>query len=169
MNKKIILLTNIPNPYRIPLFNVMNEKFSQNSFDLKIMFWARKYGRRKWRDSLQSGHFNYVILRSWQIRLAEEWYLFFPINLFTSLFKERPSTIITGGFSIASIIVFLFHLITKVPYIIWSGEINREGKTPSSLRTFLRKILAKKSSAFIAYGTKAGECLKNLDSIKSIF
>ena len=130
MSNKIILLTNIPTPYRVPLYNAVNKIFFKNNYNFKVVFCAQEYDRRKWQNPLKDAKFDYVILKSWQIRLTEEWYLFLPINLFVTLLREKPFIVITGGYSIATIFVFLFHLMTNVPYIIWSGEIKRKTKKP---------------------------------------
>ena len=135
----------------------------------KVIFCAQGYERRKWKNPLREAEFEYTILKSPKIRAGEEKYVFFPINLLAVLFNERPSVIITGGFSISTILVFLFHLLTETPYIIHSGEIIRKNKRISGIKTFVRKILAKNSAGFVAYGTKAGEYLHYLNPQKPIF
>lgn len=180
---KILLVTNAPTPYRIPLFNVLSHLFATNNLKLKVIFLTMGYSRRKWQIPLKEIKFDYASLKSRQIRLSEEWYLFIPLNFFKILLKEKPQVIIVGGFSIATLFVFIFNLISKVPYIIWSGETGRdeflpqkilgEMKMPNrfyiSARFILRKFLIKKASAYIAYGTKAGDYLRIMGSKKPIF
>jgi len=168
LNRKVLLITNIPTPYRVPLFNVMSQMFSRVGFTLNVVFCAKGYKGRKWENPLRSADFEYYILKSLKIRLRED-YIFLPLNLLSLLLRERPSVVISGGFSFQTIIVYLFDLITKTPYIVWSGEIPREKRNIPFPRCIIRKILAKKASAFIAYGTKAGEYLMTLDSKKPIF
>jgi len=160
--------------------------FKENNFELKIIFYTKGYGRRKWKNPLNDAEFDYSILKTLKIRFSEESYLFIPFNLINVLLKEKPKIIITIGFSFATIFIFLYHLFTKVPYIIWSGEVERKAIYSSdviatfmvhkdskaiahSIRRILRKILIRYSSALIAYGTKAGEYLRSLDSTRPIF
>ncbi|MBK8414402.1 MAG: hypothetical protein IPL22_07750 [Bacteroidetes bacterium] len=44
--KKVLLITNIPNPYRIPLFNEISKHFAAAEIHLKIIFGASGYKRR---------------------------------------------------------------------------------------------------------------------------
>ena len=43
-----ILITNIPTPYRIPLFNELAAAFAATGVSLKIVFAASGYERRQW-------------------------------------------------------------------------------------------------------------------------
>lgn len=164
---RVLLITNAPTPYRIPLFNAMDKMFFKNGFALKVLFCASGYARRKWENPLREANFEYSILRSLKIRLDKEAYILLPINLFKFLLKEKPALVISAGFSTATIFVYLFYLITKRPYIIWSGEV--EGGHQSVIRSSMRKILANKASAFVAYGTRAGKYLESLNCKKPIF
>ena len=44
--KKVILITNIPNPYRVPLFNELANRHQSLDLKLKIVFANNTYKRR---------------------------------------------------------------------------------------------------------------------------
>ena len=44
--KKVILITNIPNPYRVPLFNELANRHQSLDLKLKIVFANSTYKRR---------------------------------------------------------------------------------------------------------------------------
>ena len=167
--KKVILITNIPTPYRVPLFNVMSRMFTREDLDLKVLFYAETYDRRKWKCPLVDARFDYKVLKSWKIRINEERTLFVPLNLIDILRKEKPSVIIVGGFSVPTLMVYLFTRLKKIPYILWSGEIAESATVRSSLQKTLRPLFVKKAAAFIAYGSKATSYLKSIDANKTGF
>ena len=65
--------------------------------------------------------------------------------------------------------IWLISFLNKIPYIIWSGAIERKDRSESFLRKIQRKILVKRAAGFIAYGTKAKQYLLSLGAdIKKI-
>ena len=55
--KKVVLITNIPNPYRVPLFNELSKQLRNESIHLKIIFANRTYKRRRFK--LNEGDFKF--------------------------------------------------------------------------------------------------------------
>ena len=161
--KKIILVTNIPTPYRIPLFNEIDRQLKGRNIDFKVLFASRGYSRRKWRIDLDECIFQYEFLPSKSFELgSEEATTFSYSGLLRKIFRERPATVIVSGFSLATMKLWLLSWLIKTPYIIWSGEILSRTKSYSSLRIMQRKLLVKRASGFIAYGTLAKEYLISL-------
>ncbi len=62
--KKILLITNIPNRYRIPLFNELNRQLKERDIKLKVVFGALGYDRRKWKIDMNECHFDYLNLHN---------------------------------------------------------------------------------------------------------
>lgn len=60
--KKVIFITNIPNPYRIPLFNEIHNQFLDINVKLKLVFGAEGYKRRMFQLDLNEIKFEYEIL-----------------------------------------------------------------------------------------------------------
>jgi len=47
--KNVLLITNIPTPYHIPLFIELNRQLKELGIEFKaLLFGARGYARRKW-------------------------------------------------------------------------------------------------------------------------
>lgn len=164
MDKKILIITNIPNPYRIPFFNELNRQLQKRGNELLIAFGAIGYKRRKWKFNLkEEAKFNYVFLKSKLISLfSDEKFLFTYGGLFNLINKFQPEIIIVTGFSVATFKLWLLSLIIRIKYVIWSGSINTKGRKDTFLRFVFRKVLIKKASGFIAYGSKAKEYLIKL-------
>ncbi len=160
---RILLITNIPNPYRIPLFNELNQQLLAEGYALKVVFGALGYSRRKWNINLEDCEFDYTILPSKAIKKkGQESVIFTYPHLNKLLRDEQPVAIITNAFSIATTKLWLRNIIISTPYIIWSGGIDNKYRRVSKYRTWQRKLLVKGASGFISYGTKAKEYLVSL-------
>ena len=162
-NRKVILITNIPNPYRIPLFNELKRQLGSKGLKLKVIFGALGYTRRKWEISMSEAEFEYEVLPTRSIRYADpEKSSFTYSGLNRVISQEKPSVIITNAFSIATTKLWFRSWFKKTQYIIWSGAIPRKDKPDSYLRKLQRKILTRKAAGFIAYGSIAKEYLVSL-------
>jgi glycosyltransferase involved in cell wall biosynthesis len=162
--KKSVLITNIPNPYRVPLFNELSKQLKNDNIHLKIIFANKTYKRRLFQLNESDFQFDYTFLDNEAITVGnnnENTYFTYK-GLYQQLKNENPDSIIVSGFSSATIKVFLYTLINRTPYIIWNGSIAKKGRKDSFIRTLQRKLLTHFAKAFIAYGTKAKSYLMNI-------
>lgn len=163
LSKRILLITNIPAPYRIPLFNKLNSELKKNNSEMLVAFSSRGYKRRKWEIDLEECLFNYKILDSGSIGLFNnEKTLFFYNGIYKLLKSFRPDHIIVSGFSIATLKLWFRSFFKRTNYIIWSGSINNKGRKDSPLRIIFRKLLIRRAKGFIVYGSRAKEYLIKL-------
>lgn len=160
--KKILLITNIPTPYRIPLFNELHQRLQQSSIHLKIIFSVQNYARRKWQLDEQDFLFPYDFLNKTKLVNSRENTRFRYPGLLQKLLEERPELIIVSGFSAATMVSLIYSRITGIPYVIWSGEIAVRGDRVSWLRSVQRKWLTRAATHFIAYGSQASNYLQQL-------
>lgn len=160
---RVLVVTNIPTPYRIPLFNQLNEELEKRGIKLKVAFGALGYARRKWAVDMSQCKFEYEVLPSKNLCYSSpEKSSFTYSGLYRIISKENPSVIITNAFSIATTKIWLRSWFKKTDYIIWSGAIRRKDKSDSFVRILQRKILIRRAAGFITYGTKAKEYLISL-------
>lgn len=155
--KKVVLITNIPNPYRVPLFNELSKQLKNDNLHLKIIFASKTYKRRLFQLNESDFQFDYSYLDNEAITVgnnSENSYFTYK-GLSKELKKEKPDVIIVSGFSSATVKVFLYSIINRTPYIIWNGSIAKKGRKDSFIRKLQRSFLTRFASAFIAYGTKA--------------
>jgi len=160
---RILLVTNIPTPYRIPLFNELKEQLERRGLRLKVVFGALGYARRKWAVDMSQCKFEYEVLPSKNLTYSDpENSSFTYSGLYRVISKENPSVVIANAFSIATTKLWLRSWFKKTDYIIWSGAIRRKDKSDSFVRRLQRKILTRRAVGFIAYGTGAKEYLVSL-------
>ena len=155
---KIALITNIPVPYRVPLFERLAKKI-----DIFIYFMAASERKRGWEPKVYQG-FAYKILPDlaigFQNKATQESFSFHtnPTLAFELLKRFYDVMIIGGLASLSNYIAFLVSKIKRKPVILWIGNTLQD--EPSTLRKIampLIKLLMKFSDAFVVYGTRSKE------------
>ncbi|MBK9637314.1 MAG: glycosyltransferase family 4 protein [Bacteroidetes bacterium] len=165
--QKVVLITNIPTPYRIPLFNELNKQMLQEEMELHVIFSESGYKRRKFEIDFSQINFTYSILSGGTItsnKDNEKTYFFYK-GLWKALNKLQPRNIIVAGFSSASIITSIWCQRKNIPFSIWSGSIESETRNISWLRIKLRRQLIKRAKSFIAYGSLAAKYLVKMGAL----
>jgi glycosyltransferase involved in cell wall biosynthesis len=163
MGKKVLLVTNIPTPYRIPLFNVLHDKLLTRGIGFKVLFGALGYGRRQWRIDMKDCSFPYDVLPSARLRFSNPERASFTYNgLMRVIARERPDAIITNGFSVATTKLWAHSFFRSIPYIIWSGDIANNWESERGLRLLQRKLLVHRAMGFISYSSSARDYLLQL-------
>ncbi len=167
--KRVVLVTNIPAPYRIPLFNELDDQLGQAGYSFYVLFGGATYSRRKWEVDLSSCRFSYQILTSRTVRQgwSSERTAFMYSGLNSLLIELEPDLIIVPGFSLATVKAWWFSKFKKCKYIIWTGGTGRNKSHRSSLRKMLRQFLAKEAGAAIVYGSLAGAYMRSLGVAKT--
>jgi len=160
---KILLITNIPNPYRIPLFNELSCQLEVLGFELLVVFGAMGYERRKFSLDMSDCKFRYTVLPEKSIRYRDiEKISFIYSGLYSLIREENPDIIITNAFSIATLKLWFRSWFSGVPYIIWSGAIHGPGEPVSAPRKIQRRLMISRASGFISYGAMAKQYLVDL-------
>jgi glycosyltransferase involved in cell wall biosynthesis len=166
--KKVVIVTNIPNPYRVPLFNEVNRLFLEKGIRLKVLFGSKGYSRRKFNLDLNELKFDYELLHSKKIDFGNQEKTYFSYRgMMRAIRDESPDVVIVSGFSVVTIRLWLKSFLQKTKYIIWSGSIHKKGRNDSWLRVKIREFLVQRAYAFIAYGSKSKEYLLDLGAAES--
>lgn len=155
--KKILIITNVPNPYRIALFNELNKQLSDAGMELLVIFGAAGYSRRLSTTDLSEATFPYKILSGGVYTSAEnnERTFFGYKGLMKEIRNYGSLQDIVIGFSPATVRLYLLSLFSDFKYIIWAGSILRKGRNDRFYRIWMRKLLMHRAWAFIAYGSLA--------------
>lgn len=119
---------------------------------LHVLFLAAGDPRRRWRLDPASFGFSHGILGHHRDRALRTALLPF------SLRDARPDAVVASGFSPAAIATFLFARRREIPIALWSGAVPRRGED-RPWRRYVRRKLARRSSACLVYGTAARDYL----------
>ncbi len=156
--KKAVFLTNVPAPYRVAMLNYAQLLLNEKGISLKVLFSAAGYKRRSyWEGSLIKANFSYRILNDLHVQLFSEKFLSTGWSVIKALGEERPSVIVSGGFSLPSIFACHYAREHNIPFVIYSGETNLQAQRHRGrwLRNKVRNYLLSQCAAYIAYGTEA--------------
>lgn len=164
----IVIVTNLPTPYRIPLFNVLDRALSRIGLSLHVIFGAKSEARRQWHVPLEECAFSYTILEPRGVKVpgAESVSFFYP-GLIRILYQKRPVAVITDGFSVATTKLWAFKTLLQTKHLIWSGITGMEPNASHLARRIQRRILTRAADGFVAYGSRAKRYLMKLGAPES--
>ena len=162
--ERIAIVTNIPAPYRIPLFNGIAVRMKAAGATLRVLFLSETDGQRPWMSPDEGRHFEFEILRSIRLPLGERG-SFAPAGLERSLNRFRPTLLLVGGFSpTVAGRAAAYARRQRIPFGIWSGDVRGTRSAQSRLRHQLRRQISRTAAFGVAYGYEAGEYLRGLRS-----
>lgn len=158
---KILLLTNILAPYRIPLYNLLNEWYEKEGYRFKIAFLAENEENRAWQVRRSELKAEAAVLPGWHKFL---WRFEFPLHLNRGVWgflrQENPDVVISGGYSaLAHWIALAYCKRFARPLILWTSATKECVRGRDPLRHALRAFFIRQADAFITYGKKATEYL----------
>jgi len=102
---KIVLVTNIPAPYRIPVFNILAEKYGNN---FTVIYCAKTEPNRHW--DLPEMEYNHLFLS----QNAASGYIHNNIIIFKHLRKIKPDIIISTGFNPTFLYAFFWTFLFRI-------------------------------------------------------
>ena len=155
----VMVITNIPTPYRIPLFNQLSQ---EPEIDLKVLFLGEHEAERGWDVSSRDFDFDYKFMNGWHTFLAR-WEI--PIHLnwgvWLALMNDKPEIVITSGYDNpaywqAALYARLFHK----KFILWNGTTCLSSRQLSGPIAWFKRNVIRSADACVTYGTKAADYLK---------
>jgi len=157
--RRLIVVTNIPTPYRVPLFNALAERLGEAGWELEVAFGSRGNARRLWKIDEGRFRFRHHVLGGKNVRLGTERILNTYRGLGRLLEERRPDGIVCAGYSSGTMRALAHAARFDVPLAIWSGTVPGNG---AWWRRLQRRWVVRRADAFLAYGTDAREYLRGL-------
>jgi glycosyltransferase involved in cell wall biosynthesis len=155
---KVVLLTEIISPYRIPVFNAL-ARIEQ--VDLHVIFLAETDAtQRQWLIYKNEIQFSYEVLESWRRRVGG-YHLLLNRGLAASLRRARPDAIICGGYNyLASWQTLWWARRNRVPLLLWSESTLADRRNRHRLIEFLKRQFMKNCQAFVVAGKSSQEYVR---------
>jgi glycosyltransferase involved in cell wall biosynthesis len=165
-SRRLVILTEIISPYRIPVFNVLAR---QKEINLHVIFLAETDPtQRHWlvyKDEIQ---FSYEILPSWRQRLRG-YNILLNWGVRFALRRASPEVILCGGYNyIASWECLWWARRHSVPFMVWvesTGKDLRGGYPPVE---FLKARFMHSCRAFVVSGKASFEYARSLGAESSV-
>jgi glycosyltransferase involved in cell wall biosynthesis len=158
MKRRLVILTEIISPYRIPLFNALARDVA---VDLHVIFLAETDPQlRQWRVCKEQIAFSYQVLASWRKRIGQ-YNLLLNRGLVPALAAAHPNAIICGGYNyLASWQALLWARTHNVPFLLWSESNQQDLRGGHALVEFLKAEFLQLCSGFLVPGLSARDYLR---------
>ncbi len=158
MKRRLVILTEIISPYRIPLFNTLARG---GTVDLHVIFLAETDPQlRQWHVHKDEIAFSYQVLASWRKRIGQ-YNLLLNGGLAPALAAANPDAIICGGYNyLASWQALRWARKHNVPFLLWSESNQQDLRGGHALVEFLKAEFLRRCSGFVVPGVSARDYLR---------
>ncbi len=150
---RLAIVTNIPAPYRVPVFNCLAE---HAGIETQVFYAARKESDRQW-DLPAINHPHQFLRESvFQRRNGRYWHN--NPDILGALRQFDPQVVITTGFNPTHLYAFAYTQLHRRRHIAMTDGTPRSEAHLSLMHRALRRFVASRSSAFVA-ASHAGRSL----------
>jgi glycosyltransferase involved in cell wall biosynthesis len=160
MKRRVVILTEIIAPYRIPVFNALAR---HPEIDLRVIFLAETDPSiRQWKIYAEEIQFAYEILPSWRKRLGK-YHLLLNQKVATALRKAAPHAIVCGGYNyVASWQALRWARRKHVPFLLWCESTANDRRAGHRMTESLKKSFFDKCDGSIVPGSSAREYVQQM-------
>lgn len=158
---RVGLLTNIPTPYRLPLFQRLSER---PGIALSVAFCAASEQNRRW-QLVSPFSFDHVILPGGTLNLTSTDLVAIHVNggVAEWVGARRLDALIVGGWSSPTYLWAAAYCRRRgIPVVLWAGSTAGEPSLGRLLTLPIVRLMVRAASAYIAYGTAAARYLIGL-------
>ena len=147
---KLVVVTNILTPYRVPLF----ARLAQQLDDCTVFLMAEREENRQW--EIGSVPFRTELLPGWHLRpKGTEVSLHLNYGVVKRLRRLDPDVVLSGGFAPAHLAAFVYCKLFRKRYVQWGEFTLRDGAQSSPVRRFLRRKMISGADACVASSNEA--------------
>ena len=154
---KIVILTNIPSPYRVDFFRYLQSEYSEHEFH--IIYSAAGLSDRSWsvsNDKLINSHF--LITKTITIKgKMDAKHIHITMNTKKILSSLHPDIIICSEYNPTILQAIAWAKHHHVPYISWTDGTLFSERNIIFLQKLSRKYVIKGARAFIASSSRSKE------------
>jgi glycosyltransferase involved in cell wall biosynthesis len=158
MSRRLVVLSEIIAPYRIPVFNALAQ---ENGIDLHVIFLAETDPKlRQWLVYKDEILFSHEVLPSWRGRLGER-NLLLNWGLSAALRRASPEAILCGGYNYPAFWeAGWWARRHRVPFMVWVESTAREQRSWRSSVEALKRTFLRSCNAFVVPGKSSAEYLQ---------
>lgn len=159
--ERFALATNMPAPYRIPLFRLVARRLHAAGADLLVLFETGS-SPRSWMNVQEELAFPHRVLRGVTVpRMRRSPTV--PLNLDRHVSAFAPTVLVAAGFSpLVALRLARWAARRDVSFGVWAGETRAMHTAHSRVRLAIRRKILAHASFLISYGFASGEYLRTL-------
>jgi glycosyltransferase involved in cell wall biosynthesis len=157
---KLVIVTEIIAPYRIPVFNALAQR---PEIDLQVIFLSENDPTlRQWRVYKDEIQFRYDVLPSWRQRFGR-YNLLINRRAQSALSSARPDVVMCGGYNyLASWSAARWAKKHGVPLLLWSESTAFDWRRSYPLIEFMKRGFLRLCAAFVVPGKSSETYLQEL-------
>jgi glycosyltransferase involved in cell wall biosynthesis len=157
VTRRLVILTEIISPYRIPLFNALAKR---EGVDLHVIFLAETDPHlRQWQVYKNEIRFSYCVLPSWRKRLGK-YNALLNWGVGRALTASSPDVILCGGYNyVASWQALAWAHYHYTPFVLWSESNLYDLRAGHAAVEFLKGEFLRMCSGFVVPGQAARDYL----------
>lgn len=157
MSRRVVIVTEIIAPYRIPVFNALAQR---PEIDLHVIFLAETDPTlRQWKVYSDEIRFSYEVLASWRRRLGA-YNLLLNWGTASALRNSRPDAVICGGYSyLASWSALTWARQHQTPFACWVESTAADQRRNHPVTELLKSRFLDSCNAFVVPGKASFEYL----------
>jgi glycosyltransferase involved in cell wall biosynthesis len=155
---KLALLTEIPAPYRIPLFNALAERV-----ELQVLFLADRDPRRGFYELHDDEwRFDHRVLGGPQLRRGHRWVVL-SRGVVRALRRFRPDAVGVGGWNQPAFWLALAYCRTRrIPLLVWIESTARDARSEARPLALARGAMVRGAAGAFVPGTASAEFARSL-------
>jgi glycosyltransferase involved in cell wall biosynthesis len=148
---RLALLTEIPAPYRIPLFNALAERV-----DLRVLFLARADPRRSFYEQhAEEWRFEHEFLSGVELRRGGRW-LVLNRGALRALRRFRPDAVGVGGWNQPAFwLARAYTRARRIPLLVWVESTTHDSRSESRVLESAKRAMIRRAAGFFVPGSAA--------------
>lgn len=157
MKKKVVIITNIPSPYRVDFFYYLQENVKK--YDFYVIYSSPFNKTRKWHVDEEKIQ-NSVYLKSKRIKIKkryDELDYIIPYGVGKALKELNPDLVVAMEYNPTVLLAMHWCRKNKVPYISWTDGTLYAERNLKKPHMWARKYIIKRADAFIGSSTASKE------------
>lgn len=164
MKGKLIILTEIIAPYRIPIFNALA---AREELDLHAVFLSETdFSLRQWRVYREEIKFSYQVLKSFRRRVAG-FNVLLTLGVRDALDRYNPNVILAGGYNyLAMWQAQQWARDHRTPLLLWSESNSRDFRNSFWPVEFAKRKFIERCHGYVVPGTSAAAYLASFGVAK---
>lgn len=155
--KKLVIVTNIPSPYRVDFFCYLQKNVKD--YEIYIIYASKNEDNRIWEIDKQKIQNSYFLDSwTWKIPLREDVkYVHFSKGVTTLLKKLQPDIIVGSEYNPTILQVIRYCKKYGVPYVSWTDGTLHSERNINKIQKYLRHYVIRHAVAYIGSSTKSRE------------
>lgn len=151
---QVSLVTNIPVPYRIPVYELLDA----DEVDLTVVYTADRERNRHW--VLPATTVRSIVLRSLVMEVRGK-YIHFTPGVWAALRRSRPEVVITTGFNPPQLLAIAFCLTHRIPHIVQTDGTQQSEAILTPAHRIIRRLTARRSAAFVVASHSGADLVRS--------